>query len=401
MTTQPATKTWIRRAVIATLALGFVTLVALAARPRPLPVETQPARRGTLEVTIGEDGRTRVKDRYIVSAPTTGTLMRIDHAVGDALEVDAPVAVMLPTRAELMDARTQAVTEARVQAAEANVQLSRAATRAAETAVARAQAERDRLAPLAESGAVARSQSDDAEFALRSAREALSSARFGARVASHELRMARAASAAGEPRGDETQLVIPSPVAGRVLRVIRESEGVTQAGAPLLEVGDPGALEVVVDVLTTEAVRIEPGDLARIVRWGGDAELDARVRLVEPSAFTARSALGVEEQRVNVVLELTSERDHWGRLGDGFRVEVEIIVEEVDNALLVPASALFRDGEGFAIYAVQDGIARLVPVEVRARTPDEVAIEAELPDDARVIVHPPDAVEDGSEVEVR
>lgn len=397
-----AKNAWKRRVGWGVLLAGFLGLVALASMPRPVAVETASVTRGALEVLVEEVGQTRVKDRYTLSAPIAGNLLRIGLEEGDEVSTEDTVAHILPVRAALLDSRSRATAEARVAAAQANLRRARISVTQSESTLAQSRSEAERFAQLVEAGGVSRQEAERADYQRRSAQEALVSSRFGVRVATHEVRMAQAALGRLDGGGDE-QLPIPSPVAGRVLRVFQRSEAVVQPGQPLIEVGDPSHLEVVVDVLTTEAVRISPGDPVRVVRWGGEGSLSARVRLVEPSAFTERSALGVEEQRVNVVIDLLDPPDAWSALGDAYRVEAEIVVERIDDALQVPGSAVFRHGDGFAVYAVRGDTAVRVPVEVVARSPDAVAIGATedgLRVDDTVVVHPGDAVDDGVEVQV-
>jgi HlyD family secretion protein len=204
----------------------------------------------------------------------------------------------------------------------------------------------------------------------------------------------------GESKNDDDQLIVPSPIEGRVLKVIQESEGVVQAGTPLLELGDPKALEIAVDVLTSDAVHIAPGAEASIERWGGEP-LKGRVRMVEPSAFTRVSSLGVEEQRVNAVIDLEPDYDHWKALGDGYRVEARIVVWRGKNVLKVPTSSVFRHGDGWATFVVSDGVASLRPVEIGRRTGTHVQVVTGVAAGEQVVKHPSDRVVDGAEVEVR
>jgi HlyD family secretion protein len=203
----------------------------------------------------------------------------------------------------------------------------------------------------------------------------------------------------GNSQAQDDQLELTSPVRGRVLRVIQQSEGVVQPGTPLLEIGDPAALEIVVAVLTSDAVHIEPGARVQIERWGGDKPLPAHVRLIEPSAFTRVSALGVEEQRVNVLVDLDAPQAHWARLGDGYRVEARIAVWESKDTLSVPASAVFRRADSWAVFKVKDGIAKVVSIEVGERNPERVEVKRGLQAGDKVVGHPSERLADGLAVE--
>jgi HlyD family secretion protein len=253
---------------------------------------------------------------------------------------------------------------------------------------------------------VAQSDQERAQLAVDVRAKELAAAEFEQHLAEHELELARTAlrrlrdpmresGAAGEP------WEIRSPVRGRVLRVLQESEAVVQAGAPILELADPDDIEIVVDLLTVDAVRVAPGAAVSIQRWGGAAPLAGRVRLIEPAGFTKLSALGVEEQRVNVLIDIVSPRDTWRSLGDGFRVDAHVTVEERGDTLVVPSGALFRAGDGWAVYTVQDGRARQRAVQVGARGEQEAAIDGGLDEGAVVVVYPSDAVSDGVRVAPR
>lgn len=383
----------LRYGAYALLAGGFGTALYLASQPKPEPVDLAAVTRGRLAVVVEDDGRTRVSDRYTLSAPIAGSLARIALEPGDPVTVDTVVAHLNAMQSGLMDPRSRAQAEASLASAVASQARVRAEVARAETAAQFAQQEQARLDGLGNSGGVARQSVDRARYEAQSAAEALSSARFAARVADHEVRVVRASLS--REGGDADVLPLLSPVDGMVLRVFTESAGVVQAGQPLLEIGDPASLEVVVDVLTTEAVAIEVGDPVELVRWGGGQNLHGRVRVKEPSAFTTRSALGVEEQRVSVVIELQDPPDQRAGLADGYRVEARIEVNAVEDVLRVPASALFRDGEGWAVYAVRAGVATKVAVELGLENPDHAEVRAGLSEGDQVIVHPGDAIREG------
>jgi HlyD family secretion protein len=383
----------VKRALWAVLAAGLTTALALALRPHPVPVETAAAVRGTLVITVDEDGRTRVRDRYLVSAPLAGTLARMALRPGDSVERGAIVARLVPVAAPLLDPRSREEAQARIAAARAALNQAAAAVASARAASDFTTRDAERQRTLLRAGASAPQLVEQAELAERMRREELASAEFGERVAASELRLAQAAMARLATSSRE-EFPVRAPVRGRVLRVLQESEGVVQAGTPLLELGDPAALEVVVDVLTTDAVSIRAGATVRIERWGGDSALTGHVHYVEPSAFTRLSALGVEEQRVNVVIALDRRSAARTELGDGYRVEASIAVWEGRDRLLIPAGAVFRRGDGWATYVAQDGRAQLRPIRVGRRNGAQAEVLSGVEPGDRVVLYPTDNVTD-------
>jgi HlyD family secretion protein len=392
----------VRRILGALLLGGLGAAVVVAALPEPVFVDLAKATRGPLVITVDEPGRTRVRDRYVVSAPLGGELGRIELRPGDAVQQGAVLARLVPANSPLLDPRSRAEATARLATARSALEQSRAAVSRASIAQELAAKERDQQRTLAATGSVSRNALDQMEFQARLRTEELASARFGAKMAEHEVEMARAAlarhSAPGEKGQDE--FAVPSPAAGRVLRVLAPNAGVVQTGTPLVELGDPAALEIVADVLTADAVRIPERARVTLKEWGGP-DLAAHVRLVEPSAFTRVSALGVEEQRVSVVIDLDEPRTRWAALGDGYRVETRIVIWEHDAVLTVPSSAVFRGKTGWAVFVLEGGRARLRPVEVGQRGGALVEIAKGLTEGEAVVVHPSEAVADGVRVERR
>lgn len=394
---------WIKRGIPLAVAALLLALIVKAMLPKPVSVDVAVAETAALRVTVDEDGVTRVKDRFVVSAPLTGSLARLELDPGDTVKQGDVVARIVPLTPALLDDRSK-------QSAEARVAAALAAQRQASAQVERARANQEfvqksteRERSLAEKGVTARANVDQAELAQRTANAELESAKFGAKVADYEVEVARATLGRLGKKvkpGSEEQLLVKSPVAGRVLKVLHKSEGVVQPGTPLLEVGDPAALEIVVDVLTSDAVDVKPGTPATLGEWGG-APLPARVRIIEPSAFTRLSALGVEEQRVNVVLEPQGPVEPWARLGDGYRVKAEIVTHEKADALQVPASAVFRRDSGWAVFRVEGDVVKLGSVQIGLRTQRRVEVVAGLAPGARVVVHPSDRVSDGVKVMAR
>jgi len=393
---------WIRRGLVALAVLLVVGLIVVAWLPNPVEVEVAEVTRGSLVVTVNEDGRTRVKDRYIVSAPISGNLARPDLHAGDTIEEEQVLARLVPLPPPLLDSRSRAEAKARVDAAAAARRQAQAAVNRSRFQRDFAKQEADRALAVVEQGGLARSDADRAVSTYRGSEEELRSAEFGARVAEHQLKLAQTTLMQLSGQGEEgEQLDIFSPVAGLVLKIFQESEGVVQGGTPILEVGNPSALEVVVDVLSQDATRIPTGAPTVIERWGGKNPLRGHVRIVEPSAFTKLSALGVEEQRVNVIIDMDEDRELWLRLGDGYRVEARISVWEGKDVLRVPASAVFRSEEAWATFVVEEGAAVLRTVEIGETNGLETEVLSGVEEGDSVIAYPSDSVRDGVSVKAR
>ena len=393
---------WTLRITMGVTAIALIAGAVIVFRPQGLNVEVAAVARAPLEQKVVDEGRARVRERYTVSAPVTGTLARIDLHEGDAVEPGTVLARLLPLASPLRDPESR-------KAAELRLASSMDALEQAKATVARAQAMRDMAATdlernetLAKGGAATAAQLDQARVEARAKGSELTSAKFAATVAEHDIVQARAALARFTPGAMKSeQFEITSPVHGQVLHVIHKSEGVVSAGTALLEVGDRQALELVADVLSQDAVGIKPGMAARIVHWGGDAPLAAKVRRVEPAAFTKVSALGVDEQRVNIVLDLDSPAEDWRSLGDGFSVEIEITVWSKPDVLQVPTSALFRDGTAWSVFVVTRGRASTRHVEPGHRGPLQTEIRTGLQPDETVVIHPGAAIRDGTRVVFR
>jgi HlyD family secretion protein len=392
-----------RRGLQAGALAALVVLIVLALLPDPVPVDTETVERGSLAVVVRHEGRTRVRDRFLVSAPVRGHVRRIALEPGDTVRAgETVVAVLEPDALTPLDARAAEQARARARAAEASLERSRAERERAADELALARTERGRLERLFEGGVVSESELDRARTRATSAEEALRSAEASLRRARFELEEARAQliRAGASEEGDES-LTLLAPVDGVVLARHRESAGAVAQGTPLVEVADVGRMEIVADFLSSDAVRFRPGMPARIDGWGGDTLLSARVRRVEPQGFLKISALGVEEQRVNVVLDVEAPEDAWQALGDAYRVQVGVVVWESDNVLRVPSGALFRDAGSWSLFVVEGGEARLREVELGHRGETHVEVLAGLDEGERIIVHPSDSVEDGGQVEER
>jgi len=389
------------RIALGILLAALALLVAWALRPLPVAVETAEVTRGDFEQAVSDDGQTRVRDRYVIAAPLAGQLERIQLEVGDPVKHNQIVAELTPSAPAFHDARTQRELRERIGAAEAQLARARAETLKVRAQRDQARADRERQIRLSKEGFLSQTALEQSELSLRTAERALDAARFAEEAARHDVAQARAALTRYESGAPTTKWPVSSPVAGVVLRVAQKSEGAVALGAPLVEVADPRSLEAVVDVLSQEAVAIRPEMPARLELGRGVAPLAARVRLVEPAAFTKVSALGVEEQRVNVVLDFAEPLDRVQTIGDGFRVEAHIVVYRNQNVLKVPVGALFREGDGWAAFAVDGDRARKRAVKVARRNNVEAMVEEGLKPGDRVVVYPSDALRDGSRVEIR
>ena len=393
---------WSFRLATIVIALALIGGAVILLRPQPIDVDVARVVRAPLAQKVVDDGKTRIREKYTVSAPVTGTLARIDLHEGDVVEPGSVLARLLPLASPLLDP------ESRKSAAQHLAATIDAAEQAKST-VARAQVLRDqaqtdlvRVQTLAKQGAATPLQLDQAAVDAHAREAELASAKFAERVSEHEIVQARAALARFTPGlGRSEQFEITSPVHGQVLHVLRKSEGVVSAGTPLVEVGDPEALELVADVLSQDAIEMRPGMAAHIVHWGGPTALAARVRRVEPAAFTKTSALGVDEQRVNVMLDFEGPPSQWRALGDQFAVEIEIMVWSKPDVVQVPTSALFREGAEWAVFVVEGGRARTRRVEPGHRGPLQTEILAGLQPDDIAIIHPGAAIHDGVRVSFR
>ena len=383
--------------------LGLVAVLLLASlRPATVTVDAGRVARGALRVTVDEEGETRVRRRFLVSAPVAGRVGRIDLEPGDPVRRGQTLlATFYPADATPLDPRSRAEAEATVRATRAALDSARAERERARTAWQLATAELQRARELARDELLPPSEMDAREAAALAGEEAFRSAEFAAAAAEHRLQLAEARLAPVGTGPGARALELRAPVDGEVLRRLRESEAVVPAGDALLELGDPSAVEIVSDLLSTDAVKVRPGQAALLEHWGGEGTLRARVRRVEPSGFMKISALGVEEQRVNVVLDFEEPAEARRPLGDGYRVEVRIVVSEAASALKVPNSALFRRGEQWSAFVVEGGRARLRLLELGRRNGTEAEVLKGLAEGAQVVLHPGDRVTDGTRVAPR
>jgi HlyD family secretion protein len=393
-----------RRIVVITIMAAVILAVAYGFMPRPVPVDVVKAGRGLFRVTIDEEGKTRVKDRFVLSAPVSGYMRRVELDAGDQVKKGQAVVVLEPRRSDVLDPRRRAEAEAAVSAARAVLNSAEEKARAATADAEYSRLRLERNRKLHDQGYIARDALDQSESEAKRAEANRLSAEAAVKTARSELERARATlgySAAVGTSGKIELVTVRTPVGGRVLKLHHESEGVVNAGEPLVDIGDPSHLEVEVEVLSADAVNIGPGTTVFFERWGGDAPLEGKVKTVEPAAFTKISSLGVEEQRVLVIADITSLPESWQRLGDRYRVEAAFVIWEGKNVLQIPSSALFRKGEGWAAFVMKDRKAYLREVKVGHRNGLAAEIISGIAEGETVIIHPDDSITDGVRVKVR
>lgn len=392
-----------RRWLIGGLAVAVLAGVLWATyRPRPLDVETATVAEGRFEQVIEEDGQLRLQQRYLVTAPTAAQLQRPTLKVGDAVKAGDVVAVLAPAAPGMIDARTRSVLQQRVGSADAAVAAARANVQRAQAALAQATLEAERSAQLAQDNFIAPSARDQSRLAREAAAQALKAAQAEQAAAGHAASEARAALGRAEPSGAAQGLwSLKSPVDGRVVKLHKDSSEPVAAGAPLLEIGDTGAMEAVIDVLSGDAPRIASGAAVQLSTGRNQPPLAGTVARVDPVAFTKTSALGIEEQRVNVTVALQAPPEELQKLGDGFRVDARITVSAQDGALLVPSAALVRQGEGWQVFVVEAGKARARAVTFSDRNADSAWVKDGLKTGDSVILYPGSSMQDGQPVKVR
>lgn len=405
---------WLKRA---TGAIGFAAAIAgltWFAWPTPILVDIATATMGPMEVTIDDDGKTRVRHIYTVSAPVAGKVLRISHPsgeegisvhVGDEVTAnETVVAAMQPTAPSFLDIRSREELQAAVTAAAASVKLAEAEVRRIEAALEFSRDELRRAQTLARSDTISAKALDKAELDVETTEAALASIKAQLDVRRSEQAMATARlidpASIATSTNPSCCIQIKAPVNGRVLKIVQESEAPVPAGAPLIEIGDPLDLEVVAELLSTDAVRIKPGASVRIDGWGGSAIM-GRVRRVDPAGFLKVSALGIEEQRVRTVIDFVDPPAAWSQLGHEFRVIVHVTIWSAANVLTVPVSALFRQGDDWAVFAVKDGQARTTLVKVGQRNNRLAEVLSGLSAGDQVVLHPSDRIEDGVSVAER
>jgi HlyD family secretion protein len=397
---------WLRIAfLIAALGVAGVAGV-IAFRPSPVRVEVARVRRGPMRATIDAEGKTRARDRFVVAAPVSGRLARINLRRGDAVKRDEVIARIDPLPMAPLDPRQLAEAQARVATAEQLKHEAGAVVEQTRAGCDQAGREMARAEILIETGDISRQEFERIRNAATTCQQQVEAANYRARAAASEVEVAKAALIAVKMAGQAGQteqtgqigatesVLVRAPVSGRVLRVIEESERVAPAGAPLLELSNP-SLEVVIEALSVDAVKVKSGMPVLIEGWGGEQALMARVRLVEPSAFTKISALGVEEQRVNVIADFIQPDTP---LGDGYRVEARIVTWETKETLKAPLNALFRSGQRWNTFVVENGMTKLREVETGHRADFEVEVLSGLHEGESVIAHPSNLIVEGVRV---
>ena len=388
------------RIVVPVVIVGAI--IVLAAWPESIEVDMATVERRAMEVTIDEEGETRVRDRFVVSAPVAGRLERIELEPGDPVDKGAVVARLVPADAPLLDPRTRAELTAAVEAARAAQLQAQAERDRAAATLANARDLLRRREQLIEAGAISREDLEAARTGVETADSVVRAAAAAVSQAGHQLELARArllSTSAGSGGGRAVDL--RAPVAGVVLKRHHESEAVVPAGEPLIEIGEPSRIEVVSDLLSTDAVRVSPGQPVHIVQWGGGHPLLAKVRRVEPSGFMKVSALGVEEQRVNAIIDFLDPVAAGRALGDGYRVEVQIVTWQGQDVVTAPVGSLFRSGDGWAVFVVTGNRAERRTVELGHRNDAVGEILKGLQPGETVVLHPPDTLTDGARVTAR
>lgn len=400
----PVTK---RRALLWMPAAAILAAVLVwLFRAEPVAVDLVSVERGPLQVAIVDEGEARVRDVFVVSAPVAGLMRRVELEAGDRVVANETVIARLePSVPMFLDERAVAEAKAGVEAASAARRFADAQSRRVQAELEFANSELRRLRALASRQSISQNELDAAERRAKTAVAAVAEAQAAIKMRASEYEQARARllNPAQSKRAAKDCDCIPvySPVSGSVLRLLQESEGVVAAGAAILEIGDPHSLEIRVDLLSEEAVRVKPGQRALIESWGGPGALRATVRRVEPYGYTKVSALGIEEQRVNVMIDLIEPHERWRRLGHGYRVEPRILVWESSDVLRVPLPALFRHGEDWAVFVEQGGRATLRQVEVGRQNSTQAQIVAGLAAGERVILHPNERIDDGTRIRMR
>jgi HlyD family secretion protein len=384
--------------------LAAAALAALAWLAQREPVQlasVAKVSRGPLEISFVEEGKTRLQERFVVTAPLAGVVRRITLRPGDAVQAGQTVAEINPASSALLDPRARSAAQADIGSADSAARAARQRTLAAATAQEVAQSNFLRQQQLHAAGMASPAQLDTARAQAGLASAELDTARADEQIAQRRLQTARAVlgDEGRSATGASAKVVaVPAPVGGLVIERVVESATPVAMGQRLMDIGNPAALEIEVQALSTDAVRLQPGMKARLLRWGGEGVLEASVRRIEPGGFTKVSALGVEEQRTRVLLNIDSPHERWTALGDAFRVEVEFILSQQAAVLQVPASALFRAGEGWAVYQVDSGVARRTPVRLGARSATSAQVLEGLQENQQVAVQPDDRIKDGTRI---
>ncbi len=390
-------KRTIKRILMALAAAAALVLVVLAFRPKPVEVEAARVVRGPLQVTIDADGQTRAHDRFTLAAPIAGLLSRIELHEGDQVGPETVLATISPLP---LDAREVAEIRARIESAEARKREAEETCTRLDSEHAQSLRELNRERLLAEDRLVPKKELEQAESKEASAAKELEAAKFRVQAAAADVEREKAGLVSLEAQHSQAskRVTLRPPSRCRILRILEKSERVVPFGTPIVVLSNPLKIEIVVDLLSTDAVKVKPGAPVIVENWGGPAPLRARVRMVEPYGFTKVSALGIEEQRANVIADFVDSPDG---LGDGYRVEARIVIWESPSVLKLPASALFRVGQVWNVFAIENGRTRLFPVEVGQRNASEAEIAKGLAEGAQVILHPANDLKNGARVALR
>ncbi len=396
----------LRRKLFISISIAVVFLATVYGfLPKAVDVDLASVTRGPLQVTIEEEGRTRLKDRFVITAPTAGYLVRVKAKVGDAVKKGQSVIVLEPLRSSVLDSRSRAEATAAVNAAQAglNAAIERESAAAADADYMEKRLER--LKNLYAKGSIAKDQFDQIEAETKKARAIQRSSIAAVDVSRSELERAKALlpnyASTNKSIGDN-KVYVSTPITGNIFRIYKENEGAVNVGEPLMEIGNSKNLEIRVEVLSSDAVKIKKGTAMFLKRWGGEATLEGVVRVVEPSGFTKISSLGVEEQRVLIIADITSPAEMWRSLGDGYRLEAHFVVWEGENILQVPTSSLFRVGkEDWTVFVEENGKARQRLVKMGQRNGLAAEITAGIAEKEKVIAHPDDSVKDGTKIKPR
>lgn len=394
-----------RKLFILIITVAVILATVYGFLPKAVEVDLAAVVRDRLQVTIEEEGRTRLKDRFVITAPVAGYMERIRAKVGDKVAKGQTVVTLEPLRSPVLDPRSRAEAEAAVKAAEAALNAAREKESAAGADAAYLEKRLERMKSLYSKGSIAKDQYDQTEAEAKKVRAIHLSAGSAVDIARADLERAKTAllnfSAARGIIPGRHKVHVASPVAGSIFRIHRESEGTVNVGEPLLDVGDVRNLEVRTEVLSSDAVKINPGTPVFFKRWGGEGTLAGTVRVVEPAGFTKISSLGVEEQRVLIIADITSPADTWRSLGDAYRLEAHFIIWEGKNVLQVPTSALFRSGDAWAVFVEENGKARMRLIKIGERNGLAAEIISGLKENERVVTHPGDTIRDGSKIRQR
>ena len=393
---RPAGKGLLRKVITWSVGLGLLAFIGYGLQPKPIEVELVSLSRGPLTVHVTEEGKTRVRNRYVVAAPTSGQMRRVTLRAGDEVKAGETILTTIePGISPLLDPRAKAQAEARVQVTEAAKMQAAQSLSMAKTNEKFARTNWERVKNLIEKGSISDTDRDSAERDAAMREQEVRAAEFAQKIAEFELQQAKAALLQMESPTQANVIEVRSPVGGKVLKVMQESAMVIAAGTSILEIGDPADLEIEAEILSRDAIAIQPGAKVSVEQWGGAEALEARVRRIEPAAFTKVSALGVEEQRVIVLSDLVNPPEAAKMLGDRYRVEVMIAIWHQGDVLLIPAGALFREGSEWKTFVFKDGKAVATPLEVGRTDGRMTQVIKGLEVGAQVLLHPPDSVKDG------